>query len=79
MARHAAALQRETTDPTVPGWVRQMEVFILEDMNELEAAKVMLGGLLATGRIRDPEEQRFLQQRLAQIEARIRGARAPGR
>jgi hypothetical protein len=25
-----------------------MEIFILEDMNELEAAKVMLGGLLAT-------------------------------
>jgi hypothetical protein len=52
-----------------------MEIFILEDMNELEAAKVMLGGLLATGRIRDPEEKRFLQGRLAEIEARL--AKAP--
>lgn len=71
--RYAAALQQQTTDPTVPSWARQMEIFILEDMNELEAAKVMLGGLLATGRIRDAEEQRFLEQRLGQIEARLKG------
>jgi hypothetical protein len=71
--RYAGALQRQTTDPTVPDWARQMEIFILEDMNELEAAKIMLGGLLATGRIRDPEERRFLQGRLAEIERRIKG------
>ena len=70
--RYAAALQRQTTDPTVPDWARQMEVFILEDMNELEAARIMLGGMLATGRIRDPEERRFLQGRLEEIEARMK-------
>ena len=69
--RYAAAIQRQATDPTVPGWARQMEIFILEDMNELEAAKVMLGGLLATGRIRDPDERRFLQGRLEEIEQRV--------
>jgi hypothetical protein len=52
--RYASAIQRLTTDPTIPSWAKQMEIFILEDMNELEAAKVMLGGLLATGRIQDP-------------------------
>jgi hypothetical protein len=70
--RYAAAIQRQTTDPSIPSWARQMEIFILEDMNELEAVKVMLGGLLATGRIRDPEERRFLEGRLAEIEARIK-------
>jgi hypothetical protein len=69
--RYAAEIQRRTTDQTIPSWARQMEIFILEDMNELEAAKVMLGGLLATGRIRDPEEQRFLQGRLEEIERRL--------
>jgi hypothetical protein len=73
LARHyAAAIQRQTTDPSVPSWARQMEIFILEDMNELEAAKIMLGGLLATGRIRDPEERRFLQSRLQDIERRLK-------
>lgn len=72
--RYAAAIQRLTTDASAPAWARQMEIFILEDMNELEAAKVMLGGLLAAGRIRDPEERRFLQGRLDQIEQRLQGA-----
>ena len=71
--RYAATLEQRTTDPTVPTWARQMEIFILEDMNELEAAKVILGGLLATGRIRDPDELRFLQGRLAEIEKRLSG------
>jgi hypothetical protein len=70
--RYAAAIQRQATDPTVPDWARQMEIFILEDMNELEAARVMLGGLLATGRIRDADERRFLQGRLEEIEKRLK-------
>jgi hypothetical protein len=71
--RYAAAIQRQATDESVPAWARQMEVFILEDMNELQAAKVMLGGLLATGRLRDPEERRFLQGRLEELERRLAG------
>jgi hypothetical protein len=70
--RYASALQRQTSDPAMPSWARQMEIFILEDMNELEAAKVMLGGLLATGRIGDAEERRFLQSRLEDIERRLK-------
>jgi hypothetical protein len=70
--RYAAAIGRLATDESVPLWARQMDIFILEDMNELEAAKVMLGGLLATGRIRDPEERRFLQGRLEELEKRLK-------
>lgn len=69
--RYAAAIQQLATDESVPLWAKQMEIFILEDMNELEAAKVMLGGLLASGRIRDPEERRFLQGRLGELEQRL--------
>jgi hypothetical protein len=69
--RYAAAIQRQATDASVPLWAKQMEIFILEDMNELQAVKVMLGGLLAAGRIRDPEERRFLQERLEEVERRL--------
>jgi hypothetical protein len=48
-----------------------MEIFILEDMNELEAAKIMLGGLLASGHLRDPGERRFLKERLDALERRL--------
>jgi hypothetical protein len=69
--RYAAAIQRQATGESVPLWARQMEIFILEDMNELQAAKVMLGGLLASGRIHNPEERRFLQGRLEEMERRL--------
>jgi hypothetical protein len=73
--RYASAVQRHTTSPEVPLWAKQMEIFILEDMNELAAAKIMLGGLLESGTVQDPAEVRFLQQRLQELEARITGAR----
>jgi hypothetical protein len=69
--RYAAAIDRHTTDPSVPLWARQMEIFILEDMNELEAAKIMIGGLLLSGKISDPAELRFLKGRLEELEARL--------
>ena len=68
--RYAAAVERHTRAPDVPLWAKQMEIFILEDMNELEAAKILLGGLLESGAIRDPAEARFLAERLRALEAR---------
>jgi hypothetical protein len=68
--RYAADLDRLTTSADVPLWARQMEIFVLEDMDELEAAKIMLGGLLHSGRLEDPAERRFLEQKLKELESR---------
>ncbi len=70
--RYAAAIDRQTTAPGVPLWAKQMEIFILEDMNELEAARIMLGGLIESGTITDPAELRFLRARLRELEQRPR-------
>jgi hypothetical protein len=70
--RYAAAIDLHTTSPEVPLWAKQMEIFILEDMNELEAARIMLGGLLASGAVRDSDEARFLRQHLKELEAKQR-------
>src|SRR5688500_12918034 len=67
--RYAAAIDRQVK-AQVPLWARQMEIFILEDMNELEAARIMLGGLLASGKVTDPAELSFLKQRLEELEKR---------
>jgi len=68
--RYAAAIDRHTTAEDVPLWAKQMEIFILEDMNELEAARVLLGGLLESGKIRDADEARFLRHKLEELESR---------
>ena len=67
--KYTRALRLEATGKDVPSWVRQMEIFILEDMNELESAKVLLAGLLASGQITDPNELRFLSRELENMEA----------
>lgn len=77
MAKHrlgdSALALRYATDITryagaASGWARQMRIFILEDMGETESARVLLGGLLATGEITDPAEQHFLTERLQALE-----------
>ncbi len=72
--RYAADLERLTTDPGIPLWAKQMQIFVAEDMNELEAAKIMLGGLLESGKLQDPGERRFLKERLEELERRISSA-----
>ena len=69
--QYAAALQVHATAPGIPLWAKQMEAFILEDMDELETARVMIGGFVNSGQVKDPGELRFLDQRLKAIEARI--------
>jgi hypothetical protein len=49
-------------------WARQMRIFILEDLGELDAATVLLGGLLAGGEVTDPKEIHFLTERLEQLK-----------
>lgn len=68
--RYAAAIDQHTRSADVPLWARQMEIFILEDMNELEAARILLGGLLESGAVKDPQEAAFLVRRLKGLEAR---------
>jgi hypothetical protein len=68
--RYARAVQESTTDPGVPSWAKQMEIFILEDMNELQAARTMISSLLESGRIHDPAEIVFLRGRLRELAAR---------
>ncbi len=70
--QYAVALQQNTTAPDAPLWVRQMEPFILEDMNELEAAKVLIGGLIASGQVKDERDAMLLKRRLEQLEERLR-------
>lgn len=75
--KYARALAARTTGSQVPHWARQMEIFVLEDMGETEAAKILIGGLLQSGQIKDPQEFRFLTHRLKAL--RQKGEPAGGK
>lgn len=66
--KYAEAITDKATGKQVPGWARQMQIFVLEEAGELEAARVLIGGLLASGQITDPHELRFLRQELERME-----------
>ena len=66
--RFARALREHANGPQVPFWARDMELVVLEDMGELQAARILVGGLLASGQLNDPVEIRYLQQKLAELE-----------
>jgi hypothetical protein len=51
------------------GWARQMRIFLLADMGEVERATVLLGGLLAGNEVRDPAELRFLTEQLEKLKS----------
>lgn len=66
--RYAEALAKYATSREVPFWAKEMNIYVLEDMNEIESAKVLIGGLLASGEITDKHELKFLQDRLQRLE-----------
>jgi len=68
---YARAIEQHASAGAAPVWARRMQAFLLEDLNELEAARIVLGGLIASGHARDPSERRFLQARLDALEQRL--------
>ncbi len=66
----ARLIRQYATSNSVPFWAKQMEIFVLEDMGELESSKILIGGLLDSGELNDVHQRKFLTQRLYEIEAR---------
>lgn len=66
--RYARDIRLRATGAGVPPWARELELFVLEDMNELDSARALIGALLRDGLITDPNELRFLSDRLARLE-----------
>ncbi len=65
------------TRKDVPFWVKQMHIYVLEDMGELEAARILLGGLIESNAIRDPNELEFLRSRLRALEEKTEEEQGP--
>jgi hypothetical protein len=70
---YAEAISREARRAS--GWARQMRIFILEDLGELEAATVLLGGLLDSGEVSEPKELHFLTERLEKLKSAGKSSR----
>lgn len=72
--RYARAITTHATGPQVPYWARDLTVIVLAEMGEYEAARGLVAALLAGGEIRDAHELRFLEAKLAEIDALSKAA-----
>jgi hypothetical protein len=67
--KYAETLRDKTENiPSVPAWARQLDIFFKIEMKDSDTAKFLIGGLLHSGKITDPNEIRFLAHTLKQLE-----------
>lgn len=65
--KYAQAIAEHAT-PEMPAWAKEMHIFILEDLGELEQARLVIGGMLASGQVTEPNEIKFLNDKLQELE-----------
>lgn len=66
--KYARALAEKATGGNVPYWAKDMHFILLEDMGEVEAAKVLVGALIESGELNDPYEMNFLIEKIRELE-----------
>jgi len=66
--KYANALADSKFNYEIPSWARQLNIIVLEDIGELETARLLIGGLIESKTITDPKELFWLEQRLKQLE-----------
>ncbi len=73
--KYAHALAEKATGKNVPYWAKDLKIIVLEDMGEVEAAKILVGALIDSGEIKDPYELKFLTHKIATLEEKMRTKR----
>lgn len=68
--KYADALAKKAYGKEVPYWAKDMKIIVLEDMGEVEAAKILVGGLIASGEITDSHELNFLEEKIRVLEGK---------
>lgn len=64
--KYAKAIREKATE--APPWAKQMEVLLLDDVGEYQAAQILLGGIISSKQVKDERELIFLQDKLSEIE-----------
>jgi len=65
--KYARSITAQPHAANIPFWARDLSVLILQDLCEFDAARVLVGGLLADGQLQDRNEQQFLHRKLDEL------------
>jgi len=67
----AQKLSNQPPSVVMPAWARDIHLILLGDLNEYEAAIVIISGLLESGAADDPDEKLFLQEKLLYFQQKL--------
>ncbi len=70
-SRYARAIREYAQADSVPRWARDLEIFMLASSDQLEAATLLLGGLIDSGQLHDHRELQAMNERLAELKLRL--------
>jgi hypothetical protein len=68
LAKKVASLPKSIE---LPYWARDMRLILLDDLNQLQSAQILISSMLQSGSITDTDELRFLKQRLLKIQQQM--------
>lgn len=64
----AAQLSSQPASVAMPHWARDLHFLVLGEMNEFEAGIAIIAALLQSGSIINPDERRFLHQKMFEFQ-----------
>ena len=69
--RMADKLSGQPASVEMPRWARDIQFILLGDMNEFETAITIIVALLQTEAVNDPDEARFLKEKLLYLQQKL--------
>ena len=69
--RLAQKLAAQPASVEMPRWARDFEILLLADLNEFESAIAIIEALLQSGSIKDPDEHKFLNDKLSEFQQKL--------
>jgi hypothetical protein len=69
--RLAEKLAAQPRSVDMPHWARDFEFLLLAELNETESAIAIIEALLQSGSIKDPDERRFLREKLSEFQQKL--------
>ena len=67
----AEKLSNQPASVKMPSWARDMQFILLGDMNEFETAITIIVALLQSDAVNDPDEVRFLKEKLLYFQQKL--------
>ncbi len=67
----AGKLARQPASVKMPGWARDIEILLLAELDEHQAAVTIIEAMLQSNAIIDPDEKRFLESKLLEYQQKL--------